>query len=80
MRKKEREGEVDRPGFVLGSSQGLLITFSCTTLWWLPYKVLSWAEDQQLADQLLLIPASRFDSDSVKLYFINWKEHTKSNC
>ncbi|CAK9087506.1 Dynein heavy chain 12 [Durusdinium trenchii] len=64
MRKKEREGEVDRPGFVLGSSQGLLITFSCTTLWWLPYKVLSWAEDQQLADQLLLIPvvvAHRFN-------------------
>eukprot|EP00435_Cladocopium_sp_Y103_P011952 s4008_g3.t1 len=41
-----------------------LITFSCTTLWWLPYKVLSWAEDQQVADQVLLIPvvvAHRFN-------------------
>eukprot|EP00434_Breviolum_minutum_P033009 symbB.v1.2.029201.t1/scaffold3171.1/size96351/1 len=41
-----------------------LITFSCTTLWWLPYKVLSWAGDQQIADKVLLVPvvvAHRFN-------------------
>eukprot|EP00438_Fugacium_kawagutii_P032646 Skav206868 [mRNA] locus=scaffold898:96900:99833:- [translate_table: standard] len=41
-----------------------LIAFSCTTLWWLPYKVLSWAEDQEVADEVLLIPvvvAHRFN-------------------
>ncbi|CAJ1425171.1 unnamed protein product [Effrenium voratum] len=42
----------------------VLITFSCTTLWWLPYKALSWAESPEVADQMLLIPvvvAHRFN-------------------
>lgn len=42
----------------MGWSLGALIAFSCTTLWWLPYKVLSWAEDQEVADEVLLIPVT----------------------
>lgn len=64
-----------------------LITFSCTTLWWLPYKVLSWAEDQQVADQVLLIPvvvAHRFNhlikaASVAALSGLLWPRHTSGS-
>jgi len=34
----------------------MLITFSTTTLWWLPYKVLGWVMTVSFADETLLIP------------------------
>ncbi|CAE7032507.1 Gstt1 [Symbiodinium natans] len=42
----------------------MLITFSTTTLWWMPYKVLGWVMTKSFADATLLIPvvvAHRFN-------------------
>jgi len=42
----------------------LCLTLSCTTLWWIPYKILLWAYGQPVADEEFLLPliiAHRFN-------------------
>lgn len=34
----------------------MCLTFTCTTLWWIPHQVLLWGAGQQTADSVLLVP------------------------